>query len=166
MTDPGGSPEKLRPTPLTVVAVAVMIGALATYLFFGTIEATGQSVPRVTVVSWVALAAIGAATGILARVTYLQVQRRQERIEPGRAVALLVLGKTALLAGAAFAGGYAAIVILYLPRIAAPLPLERVVNGGIATVCAVGLAVAGWFLERSCVDPRGNDSDDAPPDVR
>ncbi|WP_051208766.1 DUF3180 family protein [Propionicicella superfundia] len=166
MTEPQDDREKLRPTPPTVVAVAAMLGALASYMFFGTVENLGQSAPRVTAVSWLALAAVAAATAVLAWVTHQQVQRRRERIEPGRAVARLVLGKTALLAGAAFAGGYLTIVALYVPRIAAPLPLERVVNGGIAALCAVVLAVAGWFLERSCVDPRSKDSGDAPPDVR
>lgn len=165
MSDKPGGEDKLRRTPLMVVAIAVMLGAFATFLFFGTLENFGNTAPRVPVVSWVVLAVLAAVTGVLAWVTHQQVHKRRESIDPGRAVGQLVLGKTALLAGAAFAGGYITIVLLYLPRIAAPLPLERVVNGGAAAVCAIALAVAGWFLEKSCVDPRNSDSGDAPTDV-
>jgi formate/nitrite transporter FocA (FNT family) len=161
MADDDGR-EKLTRTPLRAVAVAAMIGAIVAFMFFGTVENLGQTPPRVPMVTWLIMAFISAITGVLAAVTHHRVQRRHQLMEPGRAVALLVLGKTALMAGAALAGAYLTIVILYLPRIAAPTPAERVVNSAIAAVFAIGLAVAGWFLERACVVPGLDDSDDSP----
>ncbi len=155
MTEPQ---EKLRPTPLTVVAVAAMIGALVTYIFFATLENLQQSAPRVPPIAWISVGGIAIATGVLAWTTHQQIQRRREHVDPPRAVALLVLGKTALLAGAVFAAGYLTVALLYLPRATAPLPLERVLNSGFASVAAIGLAVAGWFLERACITPETDDT--------
>lgn len=158
-------PEKLRPTPVRVVAVAAMVGAVVTYVFFATLENLSQSAPRVPPIAWISMAGIAIATGALAWVTQQQVQKRREPIEPGRGVALLVLGKTALLAGAVFAGGYLTVLLLYLPRIAAPIPAERVLNGGIAAGAAVVLAVAGWLLERACITPDSDDSGESGDDI-
>lgn len=162
MSDPGNTTEPLKRTPPAVVAAAALVGALGTYLFFATLENMGQTVPRVTPVSWIALAVVAAVCGILAWFMHNQIHKRQEPVEPGLAVALLVLGKAALLAGVVFAGGYLMIVLLYLPRMGAPIPAERVVNGGLAVLFAAALAVAGWFLERSCVAPDNDDSGDSP----
>ncbi len=161
MSEPDDTRESLKRTPPTVIAAAALLGALVAYVFFATLENLGQSVPRVTSVSWIVLAVIAAVTGVLAWITHQQVQKRREPIEPGRAVALLVLGKTALLCGAAFAGGYLMVALLYLPRFNAPVPMERVVNGSLSALFAAALAVAGWFLERACVAPDNDDSSDS-----
>lgn len=150
---------------MTVVAVAAMIGGLATYIFFATLENLQQPVPRVPVISWLSVLVIAIATAALAWTTHQQIHRRHRPIDPGRAVALLVLGKTTLLAGALFAGGYLTVALLYLPRISAPLPAERVTNGFGACAAAIGLAAAGWFLERACIAPDGDDSGESGGDV-
>lgn len=166
MSDNPTPQPKLRRTPWGVLVVSLLLGSFVTYLFFGTLESAGMSAPRVTAVSWAAVGAVAAATGVLAWVTHRQYQVQGRPIEPQQAVARLVLGKTAALAGACFTGAYLTICVLYLPRWGAPVPTERVVNAAISAFCAVGLAAAGWFLERACVDKDFPRSGDAPPDVQ
>ena len=81
-------------------------------------------------------------------------------VAPRQAVIRLLLGKTSLLAGAFLAGGYAALVLLALPALPAPLAITRVIHGGIAVIASVACSVAGRRLENACrVPPSSGDTD-------
>ncbi len=79
--------------------------------------------------------------------------RRREPMAPTAAVARLALGKSALLAGSALAGGYAGVALHAAGFLEAQLPRERAFGAAVTAVTAVILAVAGRRLERACEIP-------------
>ena len=144
-----------------VLAVAGLLGAGLAWIGITGFEEFGQTVPRLPVLAGAALLAVAAVVGLAARRTRRRIVQR-ERMDPQRAVRLLVLGKTALIAGVGLAAGYLTTVGIYLPRWDAPLARERVLGAAVAALAAAALAVAGWFLEAACEVPR--DPDDSPGD--
>jgi len=80
-------------------------------------------------------------------------------MEPSRAVAFLVLGKASALAGALVTGGYFGYALMFLTRIDAVAPRDRVIRSGIAVLAGIGLCIAGLALERACKVPGEDDED-------
>ena len=68
---------------------------------------------------------------------------RREPVDPQRAVAFLVLGKASALAGALVAGGYLGFGLMFLGRLDAATPRERVIRSAVAVVAGLALMVAG-----------------------
>ena len=85
--------------------------------------------------------------------THVTLYRRHDQLQSSVAVALLALGKTGLIAGAALAGAYAGIAIHTVPHLDAQLPKERIVGALASMLAAIGLAIAGRMLERACEIP-------------
>jgi hypothetical protein len=154
-------------TPWRALAVAALFGGLAGWLVVVTANAFDVLPPRIPWSAPVGLVVFAALVGALAWSTQQRLQVRRERMEPQRAVAFLVLGKASALAGAAVAGGYLGFALLFLTRIDAATPRDRVIRSAVAVVAGVALAVAGLRLERACKVPGADDDDDEPtPDPR
>jgi hypothetical protein len=102
---------------------------------------------------------VSALVGALAYATHQRIQVRRERIEPQRAVALLVLGKASALAGALVAGGYFGFALMFLTRLDAAAPRDRVIRSAVAIVAGVALCIVGLLLERACKVPTEPDED-------
>lgn len=151
-------------TPWTTLLIAAVFGALAGWLIVVIANALDLVPPYVPWTAPAALAVIAALVGALAWTTHQRIQVRNERVEPERAVAFLVLGKASALAGALIAGGYLTFALLFVGRWDADAPRERVIRSLVAVVAAVGLCVAGLLLERACKVPKGDDEDDTPSD--
>ena len=163
MTEPPGGHEprgSVHHTEPLVLAVAGLLGAGTAWLGISTLEQFAVPVPRIPLVGSAALLVAAIAVGIAARVTHRRIHRARRLPEPSRAVALLVLGKTSLIAGTGFAAAYLTTALIYLPRLEAPLGRERLLGALMAAVAAAGLGAAGWFLERACQVPK--DPDDSP----
>jgi len=159
--DRGGS---LRTTPPTALAVAALFGVLGAWLVVVVANSLDLVPPQVP---WTAPAAIGliaALVGALAYHTHQRIQVRRERMDPQRAVTLLVLGKSSALAGALVAGGYLAYGVTFLARWEADAPRDRVIRAALALVAGIGLCIAGLLLERACKVPGGDDEEETPPD--
>lgn len=152
----------VAPTGWQAVVAAVLIGAIIGWLLFAVPEMLSWPLPQLPLVVAVTIAVIAAAIAVQAVLTHRSIQVRRESVPASRAVMLLVLGKTCLLAGAGIASGYAAILVYFLPRLSAELPKQRVVSSAAAVLASIGLAIAGHFLERSCRIP-GPPSGDATP---
>lgn len=152
----------VQPTAPAVVAGAAAVGAGLTWIALSVVESAGWPAPQVPVLAAVVVALLAAGTGYAARWTHRTVQVRRDPVEPSRAVGLLVAGKAALIGGAALAGGYAALALRYLPGVDAALPRERVLTAAAVAVLSIGLAAAGWALERACQVPPDDESGDAP----
>jgi H+/Cl- antiporter ClcA len=157
---PGGGTVSL--TPWRALAVAALFGALAAWLVVLTANAFDALPPRIPWSAPIGLVVFGALVGALAWSTHQRLQVRRERMEPQRAVAFLVLGKASALAGAVVAGGYLAFALMFLTRLDAATPRDRVVRSAVAVVAGVGVMIAGLRLERACKVPEDEDDEPMP----
>ncbi|MFL6027469.1 MAG: DUF3180 domain-containing protein [Friedmanniella sp.] len=151
-------------TPWRALLVAALFGGLAGWLVVVTANAFDVLPPRIPWTAPIGLAVFAALVGALAWSTHQRLQVRRERMEPQRAVAFLALGKASALAGAAVAGGYLGFALMFLTRIDAATPRDRVIRAAVAVVAGVGLMIAGLRLERACKVP--DDEDEDQPDYR
>ena len=146
----GGS---IRTTSPRALAVAAIFGVLAGWLIVAASNGFDLVPPQVPWTAPVGVLAIAGLVGVFAYTTHARIQVRKERMDPQRAVALLVLGKASALAGALIAGGYLAYALMFVTRFDAEAPRDRVIRSAVAVLAGVGLAVAGLLLERACRVP-------------
>jgi hypothetical protein len=166
LADPSSS-GSVSLTPWRALLVAALFGGLAGWLVVVTANAFDLLPPRIPWSAPIGLVVFAALVGGLAWSTHQRLQVRRERMEPQRAVAFLVLGKASALAGAAVAGGYLGFALMFLARIDAASPRDRVIRSAVAVVAGVALAIAGLRLERACKVPGLDDDEDEPtPDSR
>jgi hypothetical protein len=152
-------------TPIRALAVAGLFGALAGWFVVVVSNAFDLVPPRVPWTAPVGLILITGLVGALAYTTYQRIQVRRERMDSQRAVAFLVLGKASALGGAVVAGGYLIFALMFLARIDAEAPRERVIRAGVAVLAGLALMVAGLLLERACKVPGVDDDDEETPEL-
>jgi hypothetical protein len=133
--------------------VAAIFGALSGWLIVAASNSFDLVPPQVPWTAPVGVLLIAGLVGVLAYTTHTRIQVRKERMDPQRAVAFLVLGKASALAGVLIAGGYLAYALMFVTRMDADAPRDRVIRSAVAVVAGVGLAVAGLLLERACRVP-------------
>ena len=155
--EPSGGSVNL--TPFRALVVAAIFGGLGGWLLVVTANAFDLIPPEVPWTAPIGLILVTALVGALAYATHQRIQVRRERIEPQRAVALLVLGKASALAGALVAGGYFGFALMFLARLDAAAPRDRVIRSAVAIVAGVALCVLGLLLERACKVPTEPDED-------
>ena len=153
--EPSGGSVSL--TPLRALVVAALFGGLAGWLLVVTANAFDLIPPEVPWTAPIGLILVAALVGALAYVTHQRIQVRHERIDPQRAVAFLVLGKASALAGALVAGGYFGFALMFLTRLDAAAPRDRVIRSAVAIVAGVALCIVGLLLERACKVPEEPD---------
>jgi hypothetical protein len=100
--------------------------------------------------------------GALAWTTRRTLQEPHGRIDPHRAVNLLVLGKASALVGAFMAGAYAGFAVSFVRSWEVPSGRDRVVHSLVAALVAVVVMVGGLLLERACRIPDDGDEDGLP----
>lgn len=154
---PGGSIDL---TPPRALLVAALFGALAGWLLVVVANALDLTPPEVPWTAPVGLVVVTALVGALAYATQQRIQVRRERMEPSRAVAMLVLGKASALAGAVVAGGYLAYALMFFGRVDAAGPRDRVVRSVVMVVAGLALCGLGLLLERACKVPGGDPDHD------
>jgi Protein of unknown function (DUF3180) len=140
--------------------VAALFGGLAGWLLVVIANAFAVTPPEVPWTAPVGLILVAALVGALAYTTHQRIQVRRERVEPSRAVALLVLGKASALAGAVVAGGYFAYALMFLTRLDASAPRDRVIRSAVAVLAGVALCGVGLLLERACKVPGGDSEEE------
>jgi uncharacterized protein DUF3180 len=153
----GGS---IKITPPRALAVAALFGALAGWLVVAAANSFDLVAPQVPWTAPVGLFLIAALVGVIAYTTHQRIHVRRQRIEPQRAVAFLALGKASALAGALVAGGYLTYALMFITRLDAVAPRDRVIKSAVAAVAGVALAVAGLLLERACRVPKSDDEEE------
>jgi hypothetical protein len=146
-------------TPFRALVVAALFGGLAGWLLVVIANALDLIPPEVRWTAPIGLILATALLGALAYLTHQRIQVRRERVEPSRAVALLVLGKASALAGALVAGGYIGFALTFLGRLDAEAPRERVIRSAVAVVAGIALCIAGLQLERACKVPFDDEDD-------
>ncbi|MFV0407717.1 MAG: DUF3180 domain-containing protein [Propioniciclava sp.] len=144
---------RLAPTRWYQVAAALIVGFVMVWLVLWTVQNQGGSVPLIGPIAWVAVVLITAGVVWLARRT-----RRELRSGPGVltariAVTRAVLGRTSILAAAALAGAYLAVIALMIPMWPAPFAQQRILHASLAVLACLGWGSAGWRLEWACRIP-------------
>ena len=152
-------PGPVTSTPRRALLVAALFGGLAGWLLAVTTSALSVVPPGIPWTAPIGLFVVAALVGALAYSTHQQIQVRRQRMEPQRAVGLLVLGKASALAGALVAGGYFGFGINFVARFEAEGPRERVVRSLVAIAAGLALCAAGLLLERACKVPRDEDEE-------
>jgi len=152
--------RQLRVTAATTLAVTALTGLAIGGSIRPLVERGGGVAPAVTWTAPLTLLVFAAMLLGLARITYRTIHQRHERIEPHRAVNLLVLGKASALAGAMVAGAYLGYAMSFAGEWATELPRERVTRSLIACVVALLVMAGGLLLERACRVPGSDDTDD------
>jgi uncharacterized protein DUF3180 len=148
-------------TPLRALVVAALFGGLGGWLLVVVLNAFDLTPPEVPWTAPIGLVVVAALVGGLAYNTHQRIQVRRERMEPSRAVGLLVLGKASALAGALVTGGYFAYALMFVARLDAAAPRDRVIRSAVAVVAGMALCGVGLLLERACRVPgRGSDDDE------
>jgi len=155
--EPSGGSVNL--TPFRALVVAAVFGGLSGWLVVVIANAFDLIPPEVPWTAPIGLILVAALVGALAYATHQRIQVRRERIEPQRAVALLVLGKASALAGALVAGGYFGFALMFLARLDAAAPRDRVIRSAVAIVAGIALCIMGLLLERACKVPTEPDED-------
>jgi lysylphosphatidylglycerol synthetase-like protein (DUF2156 family) len=146
-------------TPRRALVVAALFGGLAGWLLAVTTTALAVVPPGIPWTAPIGLWLVAALVGALAYSTHQQIQVRRQRVEPQRAVALLVLGKASALAGALVAGGYFGFGINFVSRFEAEGPRERVIRSLVAIAAGLALCAVGLLLERACKVPHDEDEE-------
>ena len=155
--EPSGGSVNL--TPFRALVVAAVFGGLSGWLVVVIANAFDLIPPEVPWTAPIGLILVAALVGALAYATHQRIQVRRERIEPQRAVALRVLGQASALAGALVAGGYFAFALMFLTRLDAAAPRDRVIRSAVAIVAGIVLCIVGLLLERACKVPTEPDED-------
>lgn len=151
-------PSGIQPTTRRDLLMAGLAGGVAGWAVVKVAQAMDATPPLIPWVAPLALVLAAGFVGYLAYLTNQQVHVQRVRIEVNRAVAMLVLGKSAALAGVAVAVGYFGFALNFLPRVDVAAPRERVVRSVVAILGGALLCIAGLLLERAC---RISDDDDA-----
>lgn len=149
---PPQTPPSVSLTAWRTVAVVALGGAaLGWALYFG-LDRLSLPLPVPPLLGAGAIAVVAALVGWQAYRTRRTIRRR-EPMAPTAAVARLALGKTALLAGAALAGGYAGVALHAVSFLEAELPRARATGAAVSLLTSVILAFTGRRLERACEIP-------------
>jgi drug/metabolite transporter (DMT)-like permease len=160
-----GPAGTVTPTGWQALGVALVVGAGVGWSAFALVDRVSGDVPSVPLAAAVLIAVLAAVVWVLAVWTHRRIQVRRQPVPPGQGVALLVLGKTCLLGGAALVGAYAAIAVFVARRVELGLPTTRVLGPVVAVVASAAVTVAGGFLERACRIPGPPDEDATPPGI-
>jgi xanthosine utilization system XapX-like protein len=149
---------RLRTTAATTLAIVGLIGLAVGGVIRPLIERGNGVAPTVPWAASMTLAFLAAVLGGLAWTTYRTIHQHRRRIEPQRAVNLLVFGKASALAGAAVAGGYLGYALSWIDSADdAALPRERLVHSLVACAAAAAVMAGGLLLERACRVPGDGD---------
>lgn len=146
-------PGSIGPTRFGHLLAVFLAGGLLGFGLARVSERLGAA-PQIQWAAVYGLAAIAVVLFGLAFVTYRIVHRGLGRLDPHRAVNLLLLAKASALVGALLAGGYLGFGLQFVGQMDALLPRERVIRGVAAAAAGLVIMVAALLLERACRVPR------------
>ena len=156
----GPPPGSVRPTSRRLLVAIAVLGVAVGVTLVKAIESGGGVAPAVSWLTLIAWAFLAALLFAAARNTHQRIQVRRERIEPSRAVFLLMIGKASAFVGALCTGVYAGFALSFLQAMGSSGPRNRVIMAGAAAVVSVLVVTAGLLLERACRIPE--DPDETP----
>lgn len=143
----------IGPTRINTLLATFVVGGLLGFALVPITTSVSGTAPRIEWTSVAILVVLAGMLAVLAYNTHRTVQKERRRIDPRRAVNLLLLAKAGALVGAFVAGGYLGFILHFVDDLDIPLPRERVIRGLAAAVTGVALVISGMFLERACRIP-------------
>lgn len=150
-TPPTGT---VGPTRLSLLAATFVVSAVGGFGSVSLFESSSRVAPRVEWPAVWTLALIAALLSALAYSTYKVVHRDRSRMDPQRAVNLLLVAKASALVGAVVAGGYLGFGVHFLNRLDIELPRERAVRALTAAATGLLIVLFALLLERACRVPK------------
>lgn len=155
---PAGHVQSTRPGTLVGFALAgLVVGWLLRPV---SIRVTGRAPDPVGWIPPLALLLVAAIVAGVAWLTYRDLHRRGQRLEPHKAVNRLVLAKSCALAGSMIAGGYFGYALSWWASVnEGALTRQRIVHSLVAGVAGVLIVVGSLLLERACRVRGGDDGD-------
>ena len=153
-------PGSVRPTSRRLLIAIAVLGLAIGVTVVQAIESGGGVAPAVSWLTLIAWAYLAALLFAAARNTHQRIQVRRERMEPSRAVFLLMIGKASAFVGALCTGVYAGFALRFLQAMGSSGPRNRVIMAAAAAVISVLVVTAGLLLERACRIPE--DPDETP----
>lgn len=158
---PGGpdepQPGRVRPIPRRLLVGLAVLGGAIGWTGVALIEHGGGVAPTVSWLTPVAWAFLAALLFLASRNTHQRIQVRRERVDPQRAVFLLLIAKASAFVGALCTGVYAGFALRFIDAFDAAGPRNRTIIAGLSAVFAALVVVAGLLLERACRVPRNPD---------
>jgi hypothetical protein len=149
---------RLRTTSAATLVVLALIGLAIGGVIRPLVERGDGVAPTVPWAAPLTLGFLAAVLLGLAWTTYRTIHQHHRRIEPQRAVNLLVFGKASALVGAAVAGGYLGYGLSFAQSADdAALPRERLVHSLVAAAASAAVMIGGLLLERACRVPGDGD---------
>jgi hypothetical protein len=151
---------RLRTTSAATLAIVALVGLAIGGVIRPLVERGGGVAPTVPWAAPLTLGFLAAVLLGLAWTTYRTIHQHHRRIEPQRAVNLLVFGKASALVGAAVGGGYLGYGLSFIESADdAALPRERLVHSLVAAAVSAVVMVGGLLLERACRVPGDGDDE-------
>ncbi len=150
-------PGSVRPISRRLLVGLAVLGAAVGWTVVAVIEDGGGVVPTVSWLSPVAWGFLAALLFLAARNTHQRIQVRRERVDPQRAVFLLLIAKASAFVGALCTGVYAGFALAFIDALDISGPRNRAIISGLSAVIAALVVTAGLLLERACRVPRNPD---------
>ena len=144
----------MKPTRLPVLAVALIVAAVVTWVFVRFLYGSLPLLPW-TMVPSLLLLALGELYTAL--VTRARIQRRPgaKPIEPLVAARLAVLAKASAYAAAVLAGVFGGMAVYLVSSLDKPTPRRDFFVSGGTALAAIALVVGALVLEHACRVPKG-----------
>ncbi|UNX54482.1 DUF3180 domain-containing protein [Georgenia sp. TF02-10] len=151
-----------RTTWQSLVLTALVVGVLA-YLVLAGLDGRGYLPIPVPLVSALGPAAVAVVLLYLGRGVRRLVRREATWVTPIGAARVVALAQASALVGAAFAGYFAAQLLLALGNLGAPLPQAQAWAAGLALLACLALIVVALVVEAWCrIPPEDDDGPDHP----
>ncbi|SDS15912.1 Protein of unknown function [Paraoerskovia marina] len=150
----------MQRTSLRTLVLVMLVTAAVAWTVLRVVESTGA---YVSPVPWIVDAALVVlALGVLwAGWTVRQyIAGDRPSLSGVRAGRTLILAKAASLAGSLLTGWYGSQVLLVAGQLGIEARADKAVAAGVATLCAVGLVVAGLVAEHWCRVPPSDQDDE------
>jgi len=150
-------PGRIRPISRRLLVALGVLGTAVGWTVIAVIENGGGVAPTLSWLTPVAWGFLAALLFLAARNTHQRIQVRRERVDPQRAVFLLLIAKASAFVGALCTGVYAGFALAFIDSLEASGPRSRTITAGLSGVFAVLVVRAGLMLERACRVPRNPD---------
>lgn len=152
----------MRPTRIGTLVWVALAAAPVGWSVGRVVDAASGTLPPVPWILPLLLVFLSALlfVGAYAVRGWVEERRYDRRLDALRVARLLALAKAAALFGALAVGAYLGLAVLALGSLSVPVGRNRAVLSALVVVAAVVVVVAALRLERACLVPPDEDTDE------